>query len=249
MKRRLINTKFWSDNFIVELDPLERYLFLYLLTNEHTEICGVYELPLKVMSRETGIENEMLLNIIKRFGTKISYIDGWVFILNFTKNQCANENMKTGAEKSLLLVPKEIMAKYEAKQNTLKPSETLTQPSEISELKLESKLEPESEPKPELITEQSSDGQRINFILNVFKKINPVINFGQKTYRTILEDFIKQFGYEKTLNMVNYAVSIQGSQYAPTITNPYQLKIKMGDLNIYYEKSKAPIKGAITFLD
>lgn len=63
-KNRFINTKFWSDNFIIELNPLDRYLFLYFLTNEHTNIAGIYELPLRTISFETGIEKDMLEKMI-----------------------------------------------------------------------------------------------------------------------------------------------------------------------------------------
>jgi len=60
MKARLINTRFWSDNFIQELNPLDRYLFLYLLTNEHANISGVYELPLKTMVTSIGMRSSQL---------------------------------------------------------------------------------------------------------------------------------------------------------------------------------------------
>lgn len=154
MKRRLINTKFWSDNFIVEIEPLQRYLFLYLLTNEHTEICGVYELPIRVIERETGLDNNTILDFFKTYKDKIRYIDGWVFIKNFTKNQCANKSMEIGAERSLQEVPLEIMAKYKEKNthsDTLldppTPSDTVGTPSEILKLKLKLKPKPKLKPK------------------------------------------------------------------------------------------------------
>lgn len=86
-KFRYINTKFWNDNFITNLDPLEKFLFLYFLTNEHTNIAGIYELPLRVMAFETGIDKETLPKMIERFEGKIYYMDGWVFIKNFLKHQ------------------------------------------------------------------------------------------------------------------------------------------------------------------
>lgn len=110
-KNRYINTKFWSDPFIVELNSLDRYLFLYLLTNEHTNICGVYELSWKVMARETGIDDEMLQNIFKRLEGKIFYIDGWIFIKNFFKHQADNESVRKGIEISMKNVPAKILAK------------------------------------------------------------------------------------------------------------------------------------------
>src|SRR3990167_8221473 len=103
---RYINTKFWNDNFIVELDPIERYLFLYFLTNEHTNIAGVYELPIKRMEQETGLEKEMLLKIIERFKDKINYFEGWVYIKNFSKNQkLSGKNIDIAIKKLWGLVP------------------------------------------------------------------------------------------------------------------------------------------------
>ena len=63
-KARYIHTKFWSDDWISRLDPVEKLLFIYLLTNERTNICGVYELPLKFMAVETGIEKDMVEKIL-----------------------------------------------------------------------------------------------------------------------------------------------------------------------------------------
>lgn len=66
-KMRSINTKFWDDNWAIDLDPIEKLLFLYLLTNSHTTLAGIYELHLRKMAFETGIDKEMLEKILKRF--------------------------------------------------------------------------------------------------------------------------------------------------------------------------------------
>ena len=161
-KRRLINTKFWSDSFIVKLLPLERYLFLYLLTNEHTGICGIYELPLEVMSRGTGLPSDTLSDLIIRFNNKIYYTNGWVYIKNFTKNQCANESMIKGAKRSLSEIPPEILAKI--KQNNT-PSDTLSDPPTPPEI-LKLKLKPKPKPKPIGIAETSSAEEIIPNLLN-----------------------------------------------------------------------------------
>jgi len=88
----------------------------------------------------------------------------------------------------------------------------------------------------------------INLLLKEFEVINPTINYGNKTQRKVLEDMLKKFGYEKLLNTIKYAVSVQSKQYAPTITTPYQLKEKMGALLIYYKREHQPKKGMITSL-
>ena len=110
-KNRYVNTKFWSDNYISELDPLERYLFLYFLTNEHTNIAGIYELPMKTMAFETGLDKEMLEKMLLRFDGKIYYIDGWIYIKNFPKHQKINESIKISMEKTIKELPQNIFVK------------------------------------------------------------------------------------------------------------------------------------------
>jgi len=112
-KQRYINTKFWSDNWVSDLDPLERYLFLYFLTNEHTNIAGIYELPLRTMAFETGIEKDMLLKMLPRFENKVYYIDGWIYIKNFAKHQAVNESVSKGIKSSLSEIPREILEKVD----------------------------------------------------------------------------------------------------------------------------------------
>ncbi len=150
-KTRLINTKFWSDNFISGLEPLERYLFLYFLTNEHTNICGIYEIPLKTISFETGIELNLLNNILERFEGKIYYYNGWVLIRNFSKHQASdNKNVQIGIEKAKALIPQHIITKL----NTLSipylyPIDRGGKGMGVFEPKLEPELELEREPKKE----------------------------------------------------------------------------------------------------
>src|SRR3990167_111504 len=116
-KQRFINTKFWSDNYIVNLNPLERYLFLYFLTNEHTNISGIYELPLKRMATETGIDIDMLPKMLKRMVGKIYYVDGWVCIVNFEKHQRSRGSPKI--EKGIELAKKEVPVTILDKFSTL----------------------------------------------------------------------------------------------------------------------------------
>lgn len=237
-KNRMINTKFWSDGWIINLDPLERYLFIYFLTNEHTNICGIYELPIRVIARESGIDDEMIRKMLKKLSDKILYIDGWIYIKNFLKHQKSSGNIKVGIENGLKEVPKEIMDKIN-KVSLYKPKSKHTplcpKHSPI--------LESESEFESELEVSATKDKKQIDFLINEFKPINPTINFGNITERKSIKEMLKQFGYEKLLGTIKFAVSVQGQQYAPVITTPYQLKANMGKLMVYYQKenNKKPI--------
>jgi hypothetical protein len=117
-KNRMINTKFWSDGWIINLEPLERYLFLYLLTNEHTNICGIYELPLKIIERESGLDQKTILSIFEKISDKILYFEDWIYIKNFLKHQKASGNVKLGMEAGIKEVPSSIMALIKAKMDT-----------------------------------------------------------------------------------------------------------------------------------
>lgn len=85
----MLNTKFWSDNWVRQkLNPLDRYLFIYFLTNEHTNISGIYELPIETLAFETGLDkHDLNKSLLPRLKPKIYYKNGWVVIPNFLKHQ------------------------------------------------------------------------------------------------------------------------------------------------------------------
>lgn len=87
MKERMINTRIWSDSWYSNLDPIEKLLFIYLLSNTYTNISGIYEIPLKVVAVETGIDPSMIEKIMPRLANKVLYVEGWVVIPNFPKHQ------------------------------------------------------------------------------------------------------------------------------------------------------------------
>jgi len=76
-------------------------------------------------------------------------------------------------------------------------------------------------------------------IINLFKVINPLISFGNKTQRGAVEVLIKKFGFEELKRMVEMTMEIQGKEYAPTITTPYQFKEKIGAVKIYFDRQKS----------
>lgn len=110
-KKRYINTRFWEDVYISNLDPIEKLLFLYFITNPHTNIGGIYEIPLKTIAVDTGIDKEMVEKVIRRFSAdnKVFYIKGWVCVVNFSKHQGDSPSIKQGIEKAFKDAPPEIM--------------------------------------------------------------------------------------------------------------------------------------------
>lgn len=110
-KERMVNTKFWDDTYIANLDPIEKLLYLYFLTNPLTNICGIYEIQLRRIAFDTGIDRDMVLKILDRFAKdkKIYYLEGWLAIKNFAKHQKDNPKVKKGIEIAMQQVPSEII--------------------------------------------------------------------------------------------------------------------------------------------
>jgi hypothetical protein len=53
MSQRIVNDEFWTDPYIEDLDPSEKLIFLYLITNPLCNIAGAYEIRLKRIAYET----------------------------------------------------------------------------------------------------------------------------------------------------------------------------------------------------
>ena len=65
---RNIQLSFWTDSKITDdFTPEDKYFYLYLLTNPHTNTCGCYELSTKQMAIETGYSKETVERLIDRF--------------------------------------------------------------------------------------------------------------------------------------------------------------------------------------
>ena len=110
-KQRIVNTKFWDDSYIAALSPLEKLVFLYLITNPLTNISGVYELPLKRAAFDVGLSGKEVEAILNKFETdeKIARSAGWVGVVNFVKHQTLNPKIKVGILQELRKAPKEVV--------------------------------------------------------------------------------------------------------------------------------------------
>ena len=65
---RTISMSFWTDAKVVDdFTPEDRYFYLYLFTNPHTNLCGCYEISVRQISNETGYSKSSVENLIERF--------------------------------------------------------------------------------------------------------------------------------------------------------------------------------------
>jgi hypothetical protein len=64
---RYIATSFWDDEWIQSLDPSEKLLYLYFMTNPLTNIAGIYKITDKRISFDTGFNTDTLRGLICKF--------------------------------------------------------------------------------------------------------------------------------------------------------------------------------------
>lgn len=110
-KHRIVNTRFWDDAYITRLNPNEKLLFLYLLTNPLTTIAGVYELSLKRAAFDTGLPLKEISVVLSRLESDLKIVrqDDWIGIVNFVKHQSLNPKVRQGIIAELERVPRELI--------------------------------------------------------------------------------------------------------------------------------------------
>jgi hypothetical protein len=226
-KKRMVDTRFWVDDYISHLDPVEKLMFLYFLTNPFTDISGMYEVPLKNIALDTGIDKEMVIKILNRFerDNKIFYENGWIAIKNFAKHQLDNPKVLRGIEIGTAKAP-------ESLKNKVKDSISIVNDSLShlnSNLNLNSNLK-----------ERSEETSQVNPLIELFKEVNPSYSklFANKTQRGSAERLLKTHGLPKLSGLIKLLPQMNGDKYAPVITTPVQLEDKLGQLIAYGQRKQ-----------
>ena len=105
---RQVKLAFWTDHLISDnFSAEDKYFFLYLLTNLHTNLCGCYEVSKTQVAKEMGYSEETINSLIDRFENKYNLIrydkkTCELLILNWSKHNW------TESPKFRKLVEKEI---------------------------------------------------------------------------------------------------------------------------------------------
>lgn len=105
---RQIYTRIWKDNWFSDLDMDAKMLFIYLFSNERASVSGIYELPLKYISFETGIEKPRLIELLDQFKAdgKVQYEDGIIWVVNLRKyNETTSPKVQTRLTKDVSCIP------------------------------------------------------------------------------------------------------------------------------------------------
>lgn len=109
MKTRIVHTKFWRDALVTSLRRDARYLFLYLLTCEAINICGIFELPDSIITADTGLSGNELSTAKKELSDskKVVFYNGWIKVVNVNRYNSFNGPKNDIAKmREISLVPK-----------------------------------------------------------------------------------------------------------------------------------------------
>lgn len=142
---RKINTTFWSDPFICDLPADKKLFYLYLLTNERTKQCGIYDISKKQISYDLGINVNKVTENINFFQSKgkLMFSDGTneIALKNwFRFNGSTSPKVVKCVESELKLVKNRVLIEYiysmhTASQQTQAPTEEETPAKEEAEVK------------------------------------------------------------------------------------------------------------------
>jgi hypothetical protein len=183
-KLRSVNTKFWDDTYIISLDPIEKLIFLYFLTNPLTNLAGIYEIATKRIASDTGIDKDMIMKILERFERdgKVYYRNSYIILANYFEHQKYNKSMLINAENHLETLPDDVKSFIE----TLKrqPVYSLYTACAQEEVEVEGEIEGEGE----------GESTPLQPLFAIWRRVPD----GGETMHT--QNLIKQFGYEKVKN-------------------------------------------------
>lgn len=86
---RTIQMETCQDPWFDSLTPYGKWLYVYLFTNRCTSATGLYNIPLKVIAMETGIDKRTISKLLQEFWSagKILYNDRTMWVFNMEKYQ------------------------------------------------------------------------------------------------------------------------------------------------------------------
>jgi len=114
---RKVHVTFWRDEFVESLTPEQKFFYLYLLTNDRTTQCGIYEITTKQMCYDTGYNEDTIKKLIVFFveigkirysiNTKEMALKNWV-----KYNDSNSPKVRACIDKELLKVKDRVLIQY-----------------------------------------------------------------------------------------------------------------------------------------
>jgi hypothetical protein len=109
---RMIDTATWDDPWFAELAPDTKLVFLYLLTNRRSTAAGAFEITIRHMAFETGIDPARVNAILAELHPRVQWWPAHqvIWIRNFFRHQAANDNFAKSARTFIAGLDPEVQA-------------------------------------------------------------------------------------------------------------------------------------------
>lgn len=148
---RNVSLSFWEDIKIVDdFTPEDKYFYLYLLTNPHTNLLGCYQISFKQMTNETGYNKDTIEKLIDRMVSKHKVIEfdfetNEVFIKKWYKyNWTRSDKLLKNVEKLIQYIKSNIfkenmlklVEKYRVSIGYLYPMDTSVSVSDLNNINI-----------------------------------------------------------------------------------------------------------------
>lgn len=237
-----VHNRFWSDGWVRQLNALDRYLFLYLLTNGRALLTGIYELPLDLMASESGIDQRDLQVMLSRLEPKVYYREGWVILINYPKHHIGGgHKFNQGIKAQFNEIPPKIR---DLAKGYGYPIDTLSMgykhfPNRIEENRLDTSaydapiVEVAEEPKAVRAPRRDAS------VLEVFKAFGSYpkiweVNVTQRKAAKILFD---EYGIEQVKKMLKFYRENKEQPHIPVIDTPWDMANKWHKIFAFKEKN------------
>lgn len=187
-------------------------------------------ISLTQFERETGLSRPSVKEALNKLvgkkvlvvGKKVLGINVWSFNKYYSQ-WIVGKKVLVGF--SVKLVPKKVLSLVGKKEHTKETTtkETITKDISITEVIDGNQLKKDT-----------------NYFIGLFKSLNPSYEllFKNTTQRLSMERLLKKYGGDKLEKMLLALPEITSRKYAPTITTPYMLETKIGDLLMFLRKEK-----------
>jgi len=235
----MIKDSFWSDSYIANLDPIEKLLFVYLLTNPLCNIAGIYEIQLRRIAFDTGIDKDMLEKLFSRLEKdgKLIVIDDWIVIVNHIKHQShTNPNINKGISRIIQELPEKIR---DSKGLRGLPHLTLLNLT-LPNLTLPNVTKPKTEDVVSVVEETKKEDSLIPEVIKLFEDVDPKNKtyYGNTSQRKACEFLIEEYTFEEVKKRISFLNRSNKQPYFPTITTPCQLRDKWVQLEDAASRTK-----------
>lgn len=114
---RTIQSKIYRDDWFSRQEVDAKFLFIYLFTNPSATVAGIYEMPVRFASVDTGIGEERVRAILEGFEDdgKIEWCEPFIWIKKMREYQASNSPaLKTRIQRDLSAIPDSDLKRHHA---------------------------------------------------------------------------------------------------------------------------------------